>query len=123
MSHITLRPAWAPRTALCFVGLTLFASSLAAATETPTTEGCMSFIQTPMDKSVEYRLENQCKRAVTCSIAWTLQCGDDPPFRKVAASQSARIAATKFAVLTASARACADEGWEITNVSWVCSPS
>jgi hypothetical protein len=123
MSNITLRPSWATGTALCIVGLTLSASLQAGANESPTTEGCMSFIQTASDKSVDYRLENECKRPVTCSVSWTLQCGDNPPFKKLAARQSARIAAAKSAVLTASASACADEGWEIMNVSWVCSPS
>jgi hypothetical protein len=122
MLNVFERPIWATGMVACAVVVAVSVSSGAATSEGSTVSDCMAFEQNAVDDGVEYRLENHCERHVTCNVKWTLYCGDKPPLRVIKSSSSASIAPSAQRSITASAAACAHEGWEISGVVWSCSP-
>ncbi len=122
MSKLFVRSIRAPSIVACLVGIAISSASLATASETANVSECMTFEQNALENGVEYRLVNQCERRVTCSVQWTLYCGDKPPLRQVKNSSNATLAPDSARTITATATACAREGWEISRVSWSCSP-
>lgn len=121
MSKILVRAMRAIGTLACLVGIS--ARPAAATPDEPSNlSDCMAFEQDALDKGIEYRLVNHCERRVTCTVQWTLSCGDKPPLRQIRNSSSANVAAASERRITASADACVGEGWEISRVTWACSP-
>jgi hypothetical protein len=122
MSNTFVRSIRATGIVACLVGIAIASTSAATASETTNTSACMAFEQSALEDGVEYRLVNHCERRVTCSVQWTLYCGDKPPLRQVKSSSNATLAPSAERSITASAVACAREGWEISKVSWTCAP-
>jgi hypothetical protein len=104
------------------LGFALSITSSVAAREETTVSDCMDFGQVVVDGGMEYRLINHCEKRVSCNVTWTLSCGDQPPFQQFKNSAQSVLAPEGERSLSATARACKGESWEISNVIWACSP-
>jgi len=122
MSKLNVRSTRVFSAAMCAFGLIVGSAIASAASEAQNASECMAFEQDTLEHGVEYRLINHCERRVTCNVRWTLYCGDRPPLRQINNSSNATITPSDERRIVASAAACADNGWEISRVSWSCAP-
>ena len=117
MSH----PAWRlgrPGLGL-LAGCLLLAGSVQAETR-PTANDCMSFDRSEQDHAIEYRLTNGCDQRVACTVTWKLSCGDRPPLVTHAGRGSTLLDPSASDAITASAAACGEQSWRISDVAWSC---
>jgi hypothetical protein len=124
MSHRSRGSSRAVKIAACLAGLMMFSSSQVLAEadrDERTVANCVSFDQSPTDQGMEYRMENTCQRRVTCTVSWTVYCGDAPPLKRIPGRSVAVVAPTKQATITATAASCNQaEGWHIADSRWEC---
>jgi hypothetical protein len=116
----------ATRIGACLAGLMMLVSTTAgaedeAAPDDNSVSYCISFEQNTVDNGMEYRVTNSCERRVTCTVSWTLYCGDSPPLRRIPGRITMVVPSTEDASTTATAASCAPlEGWHIANSTWEC---
>jgi hypothetical protein len=118
MSNLASRRWRANGIALCVV---LLGSGTAAA-ERPSASDCMSVQTEVRDDAVEFQLTNGCDRPLSCTVTWTLRCGEKPPLVSHPGRQSLSLEASEAASVNASAKACGHQDWKIADAAWACQP-
>jgi hypothetical protein len=107
---------------LIALGLTLTSASLATeASGTTEVAACLELVPRPMEGGIEYHLTNHCEKSLTCTVNWTLSCGEKPPLHHLYRTVTTIIEPSLERVVTASARECKGESWDVSQVSWACS--
>ena len=131
MSTVRSRPrrAHGVATRLLILGLSLTpvaiaseSKSTSAANEPTQVSDCLTFTQDPIEGGVTYRFTNSCKKRLACTLEWTLSCGDKAPYRKFHRRTAVPLAPNGNQNVTAEARACKGDSWEILDAAWACSP-
>jgi len=108
---------------LVLVGISLTTAAIASdSSDKSDVTQCLVLDQNPLDRGIEYKLTNHCKKNLSCSVAWTLSCGEKAPYQQYQRSVSASLTPEGDRTVTASASDCKGESWEIFRVSWVCNP-
>lgn len=98
------------------------AAAAAEASEQSGVADCMDLAQNLTEGGIEYHLTNNCKKSVSCSVAWTLTCGEKSQQQSYHRSVSLWLKPSADGSATANVRECKGESWEVSGVSWACSP-
>lgn len=80
---------------------------------------CVAFAQHDDAEGLTLTLENNCKVAATCTVAWLLACSGGKPQPQ---AQRVLLAPGEHKAVAASAAACGAEGWRLDRVRWRCGP-
>ncbi len=82
------------------------------------TAGCVSYSQKMKQRSIQISLRSRCKEEMSCTVSWRLKCDGEAKARPGSSIFTLMPKATE--VITASAAACGEKGWEIRQVRWNC---
>lgn len=86
---------------------------------TPVAE-CVEVSPEATARGMSLEVTSRCEFAVRCELRWTLRCEGDAPEAGRAMSASLRLEAAAKRQLLASAEACGERTWEITDDVWEC---
>jgi hypothetical protein len=81
---------------------------------------CVRYRQDQDDGGIGFTLRSSCSADLDCSISWNLRCDGDPAGGKRQGAQTFFLAAGSTGAAYASADACGDKGWSISQVRWSC---
>lgn len=110
--------------AIVLAGLPVLSVALLAAPPAKAADSadeCVRLRESQADKGLTLDVDNNCDRALSCSLSWTVSCQTESGKVTRSAKDGARfvVAASKTGRATASTKACGDN-WKIEDVSWDC---
>ncbi len=101
--------------------LSICALRAPAASAADSANDCVRMREVPGTDGLTLAVDNNCDRALSCSLSWTLQCESATGRVTRRSKDRARfvVSASDSRSALASARSCGDN-WRIDDVSWEC---
>jgi hypothetical protein len=83
---------------------------------------CMKYSQSMSEVGIHLTLDNRCDADLSCDMSWSLRCdgSDDEKASKRSGTDTLFVSMDDSQSAFASAAACGDQGWRVTDVRWGC---
>lgn len=107
-----------------FAGLPILSVAILSAPSAKAAESaddCVRLRESQAEKGLTLDVDNNCDRALSCSVSWTVCCQTESGKVTRSAKDGARfvVGASKTGRAVASTKSCGDN-WKIEDISWDC---
>lgn len=109
---------------LAILGLLATSATPRSASAATSADECVAIYKTPEPTGIDFELQNNCDKRLSCSLGWTLKCESDAGkvTRSARLGKSFVVTAATSHHEAASSASC-NGNWRIDDVTWSCSPA